>query len=171
MQALGRRYVRHFNEKHGRTGTLWEGRFKANPVQSDHHLFCLYRYIETNPVRAGMVTHPAAYRWSSFGRNGLGAHDSMISDHPLYEALAEDADARRAAYRALFQEELEQGILDEIRAAAQCGRPWGSLEFVSALSRSLSLPLPRKNGRPRKLGEVETRDLFAAEESSAETPL
>ncbi|WP_171090836.1 transposase [Usitatibacter rugosus] len=171
MQALGRRYVRHFNQKHSRTGTLWEGRFKAHPVQSDHHLLCLYRYIETNPVRAGMVGNAAAYRWSSFGRNGLGASDAMLSDHPLYAALAESKDARHAAYRALFQEELDQETLDAIRAAAQCGRPWGSPAFVTALSQSLSLPLARKNGRPKKATDLETKDLFAADQVSAKTLL
>src|SRR5205085_5673922 len=69
MQSLGRQYVSMFNRKHGRTGTLWEGRFKSHRVETDDYLMTLYRYIELNPVRAGMVDDPARYRWSSYAHN------------------------------------------------------------------------------------------------------
>ncbi|WP_332840108.1 transposase [Stenotrophomonas sp. Iso1] len=71
MQSLGRRYVRYINDSYGRTGTLWEGRYKSHLVANDEHLLRCYRYIELNPVRAGMVAHAADYRWSSYGRNAM----------------------------------------------------------------------------------------------------
>ncbi len=150
MQALGRRYVRYFNDKHKRTGTLWEGRFKAHPVQSDDHVLCLYRYIELNPVRAGMVVHPGSYRWSSYARNALGGTDVLLTGHSTYDALAKSGEERQAAYRALSNEELGQETLKAIRSATSSGRPWGSSTFRESLSRDLALPLGGRNGRPRK---------------------
>ena len=84
MQALGRRYVRYINDRYRRTGTLWEGRYNACPVQSDDHLLRCYRYIEPNPVRAGMVATPADYRWSSHAANALGRPDPLLTPHPVF---------------------------------------------------------------------------------------
>lgn len=115
MQCLGRRYVRAFNTWHGRTGTLWEGRYKSGLVDSDHYLLACYRYIEMNSVRAGLVDVPGAYRWSSFHANAAGRHDSLVTAHPTYLALGRDAAATRVAYRKLFDTQLEDGTLEEIR--------------------------------------------------------
>lgn len=102
MQAIGRRYVGCFNARYRRTGTLWEGRFKAALVDSDRYLLTCYRYIELNPVRAGMVLHPGDYRWSSHHSNGRGADEARITPHPCYLALGASPLERQATYRALF---------------------------------------------------------------------
>lgn len=87
MQALGRRFVRYVNDRYHRTGTLWEGRYKACPVDSDHYLLRCYRDIELNPVRAGLAATPDLYRWSSYHANALGEHAPLITAHPAYLAL------------------------------------------------------------------------------------
>ncbi len=90
MQALGRRYVRTVNHLYRRSGTLWEGRFRACGVRAEEYLLACMRYIELNRVRAGMVASPEAYRWSSFRRNGLGAADTLVAEHALSRASMTD---------------------------------------------------------------------------------
>jgi len=115
MQSIGRRYVRCFNERHGRTGTLWEGRFRARLIDSARYLLACYRYIELNPVRAGLANDPAAYRWSSYRTNALGHDHDLIIPHPVYTALGSDATSRAAAYQALFASEIDETIRAAIR--------------------------------------------------------
>jgi putative transposase len=118
MQAIGRWYVPYFNERHGRTGTLWEGRYRSRLIDSERYLLACSRYIELNPVRAGLAAVPGAYRWSSFRGNGEGAPDYLITPHPTYRALGASAAECRAAYRALFTIPLDAGAIDAIRPAA-----------------------------------------------------
>lgn len=99
MQALGRRYVRYVNDRHRRTGTLWQGRFKACVVDSDRYLLACQRYIELNPVRAAMVVDPGDYPWSSYRHHAIGVHDALLRPHAIYEALGSGPAARREAYR------------------------------------------------------------------------
>ncbi len=87
MQSLGRRYVRYINGCYGRTGTLWEGRYRAAPVDTDAYFFDCCYYIERNPVRAGMVARVRDWRWSSYRAHALGSPDPLVSEHPLYRAL------------------------------------------------------------------------------------
>ena len=115
MQHLGRRYVGTFNAWHDRTGTLWEGRYRASVVVSDRYILACYRYIEMNPVRAGLVAEPSAYRWSSYSANADGARDSLIRPHSTYLGLGRDPAAARLAYKKLFADELESTLLDDIR--------------------------------------------------------
>jgi REP-associated tyrosine transposase len=103
MQALGRRYVPYINATYQRTGTLWEGRYRASLVDADRYLLACYRYIELNPVRAGMVQHPTAYPWSSYRWHACGQHDPVITDHTLYLALGSTVQARHTAYQVLCQ--------------------------------------------------------------------
>jgi putative transposase len=102
MQSLGSKYVRYFNKRHGRTGTLWEGRYRSSLIDSERYFLQCSRYIETNPVRAGMVHEPGAYRWSSFRSNAEGEPDVLVRRHPVYLALGRWSSVRREAYRALF---------------------------------------------------------------------
>jgi len=102
MQSMANRYVRYFNAKKKRTGTIWEGRFKSCLVDSEHYLFALYKYIEMNPVRAGMVLDPVDYKWSSYAHNALGKVDSLISEHLLYKALGDDLPIRSKSYQKIF---------------------------------------------------------------------
>lgn len=106
MRSLGASYVRYFNERYRRTGTLWEGRFRSTVVSSERYFFTCSRYIECNPQRAGMTSDPGAYPWSSFQRNALGSFDPLLTEHPLYTALAPDDHSRRDAYQRLFAEAL-----------------------------------------------------------------
>jgi putative transposase len=117
MQSIGRRYVRYVNKKYRRSGTLWEGRFKASLVQSEQYLLTCYRYIELNPVRAGMVDHTGEYRWSSYSANAQGAVDEALCLHDEYRRLGATGGERQAAYRALFRHLLDPGVIVDIRDA------------------------------------------------------
>lgn len=123
MRSLGQRYVQRFNRRHGRSGTLWEGRFRSGLVQSDRYLLACHRYIERNPVRAGMVATPADYPWSSHRSNALGAPSRILSPHPLYEALGATAARRHAAYLRLFNLPTPPGEEEAIRSSVRKGKP------------------------------------------------
>jgi putative transposase len=151
MQSLGRRYVGYVNHTYRRSGTLWEGRFKASPVHAEDYLLKCMRYIELNPVRAGMVEQPGDYRWSSFRRNGTGQVDRLITEHPVYTALAETAEERRNAYSATFHAQLDNAALSEIRSAAQAGTLLSEERFRKELEVVHQLRLSsRPRGRPPK---------------------
>jgi putative transposase len=129
MQSLGRSYVRHFNFIYKRTGSLWEGRYKSCLIQQEDYLLHVSRYIELNPVRAGMVDEPADYFWSSYQINALGKNSDLWTPHPLYVALDKDASQRQGAYRALFAHHIDGKLLEEIRSASNKGMAIGSDRF------------------------------------------
>lgn len=133
MQSLGRSYVRYFNYNYQRTGTLWEGRFKACLVSASDYLLHLYRYIELNPVRAKMVKDPADYAWSSYQCNGVGRKSTVLTPHVLYLELGGNSSARQAQYRSLFTNQVEGVLLEEIRKASNKGLVLGSDRFVERL--------------------------------------
>lgn len=122
MQSLGRRYVRYFNDRYRRTGALWEGRYRAARVDTAPYFFACSRYIELNPLRAGLAADPGKYPWSSFRHNAGAEDDPILMPHPLYAALGAARAARCAAYRALFATELSSNLLATIRVATG-GRP------------------------------------------------
>jgi len=103
MQAQGRKYVQYFNFTYGRTGTLWEGRYKSTLVDADNYLLTVSRYIELNPVRANMVQHPSEYPWSSYRGNALGKPIQLLTPHSIYRQLGKIDKQRQSAYRALFR--------------------------------------------------------------------
>lgn len=153
MQAIGRRYVGGFNARHDRTGTLWEGRFKAALVGSARYVLTCYRYIELNPVRAGMVATPADYRWSSHVHNAVREHDPRVAAHGAYIALGRTADERRSAYRTLFDEALNVADIDALRLHTRQQRVWASDRFrrqVEELTQRAAGVRPR--GRPPSHG-------------------
>lgn len=154
MQAIGRRYVGSFNARYARTGTLWEGRFKSALVDSERYVLACYRYIELNPVRAGMVGHPGDYRWSSHGRNANGLHAPCITPHPAYVALGATDIERLPAYRCLFETALPPSDVDDLRLATRQQKTWGSERFqrqIEALAnRELAI---RQRGRPKATEE------------------
>jgi putative transposase len=123
MRDLGRRYVPYFNRRHGRTGTLWEGRFHSCIVESAHYVLACYRYIELNPVRARMVSHPAGYAWSSYAINSGSRSDNLVSPHTEFAALGADDGKRSVAYRGLFEDEMDEPLLEAIRDATNGGYP------------------------------------------------
>ena len=150
MQGIGRVYVQYFNSRYRRTGTLWEGRYKAAIVDDERYLLTCMRYIELNPVRAGVVASPAGYLWSSHRANACADVDSLIRPHPVYHQLGESAETRQAAYRELFRSSIAQDELCAIRDATQNAWALGGAAFrekIAALNRrGERLPL----GRPRK---------------------
>jgi len=151
MQQVGRRYVRHFNERYERTGTLWEGRFRSCLVGEREYLLNCYRYIEMNPVRAGMVATPAAWRWSSHRCNALAETDTRVTPHPDYLELGETPETRLRAYGCLFSEALQKESTEQLRHATEKSLVYGdpaTLERIETLlGRSLGTGRP---GRPRK---------------------
>ncbi len=151
LQSLGRRYVQHFNYTQKRTGTLWEGRYKATLIDSEPYLLTCYRYIELNPVRAGMVAHQRLYPWSSYRWHAEGKPDNLITDHPLYMALGKTNEVRQAAYRSLFRSQVGETTLTAIRDATNKGWALGDERFaadIAAAHGRRAAPLLR--GRPRK---------------------
>lgn len=151
MQSVGRRYVRYFNHVQHRTGTLWEGRYRATLVEADSYFLACCRYIEMNPVRAGMVAVPGDYPWSSWGAHAQGAESPLLSDHPHYTALGASPAERQAAYRALFAAALEEPVMTAIRDATNKGWALGSDRFREGLAALTERRLaPAKPGRPRK---------------------
>ena len=156
MQYLGRRYVPFVNRRHRRSGTLWEGRYKASLVESEGYLLICHRYIESNPVRAGMGKTPAAYPWSSYARNADGAEDPLITEHALYTALGASAGERRKAYRELFRTVPEKDATRAIRACLQTGTPLGTAGFRERIERTLGVRVGQsRRGRPRRASPAE----------------
>lgn len=121
MKQLNQCYVQRLNRSTGRTGTLWEGRFHSCLVDSAHYALACYRYIELNPVRAGMTAHPGEYRWSSYRGNAQGSPDLLLSAHPAFLALHEAIEQRQTAYRGLFDSTVDQAATDELRKATRGG--------------------------------------------------
>lgn len=151
MQALGRRYVRYVNEKYGRSGTLWEGRFRACGVHAEGYLLACMRYIELNPVRAGLAASADLYRWSSHRRNALGVDNSLLAEHSAYTALGGDEVERQAAYRALFGSGLAEATLAEIRSATNKGHLLAGEDIRRRVEASVGRPLgPAPRGRPAR---------------------
>ena len=154
MQSLGRRYVRYFNDRHGKAGTLWEGRYRATIVDSERYLMECIRYIDLNPVRAGAVADPAAWRWSSYqyhAGHADAAADPMLTDHPLFWSLGNTPFARQAAYRELCAEGMRASEAQKISDATNKGWALGDADFLERIATSASRrtqPLPKK-GRPR----------------------
>jgi len=150
MRDLGQRYVAYFNRRYARTGTLWEGRFRSCLVDSAAYVIACYRYIERNPVRAGMVPSPHAYPWSSYVANSGRAVDPALSPHAEYRALATTDAARAQVYRDLCEEPDDPRFLEAIRDATNAG--YATLigeELKARLAASVARPLERAKPGPR----------------------
>jgi putative transposase len=150
MKHLGQRYVQYVNRVHERSGTLWEGRFRSSLVQRRHYLLRCYRYIELNPVRAGMVQHPRDYRWSSYLANGEGQPSELLEPHGEYLSLGLESNGRCAAYRDLFRTQFDPREVDEIRSTVNGGFALGNEDFKLEMSAALGRRVtPGVSGRPR----------------------
>ncbi len=151
IQMLGRYYVQYFNYTYQRTGTLWEGRYKATLIDSEHYALGCYRYIELNPVRADMVEHPAEYPWSSYRNNALNEKDELVVGHELYKRLGKSTKERCEAYRELFDVEVSQKTIEEIREATNKSWVLGSEYFKEKIEDKINRPMnPRGRGGDRK---------------------
>ena len=162
MQSVGRRYVQYINYTYQRSGTLWEGRYKATLIDSEQSLLTCSRYIELNPVRAGIVAHPGDYPWSSFRAHAHGQTDKLIQDHSLYTALGNTDITRQEAYRDLFKAQIDATTLNLIRESTNkawaMGSDWFRKEIEATLQRR-TRPLPR-GGTRRRNTETETPELI-----------
>lgn len=151
MQMLGRYYVQYYNDTYQRTGTLWEGRYKATLIDSEAYLLTCMRYIELNPVRAGMVAHPSEYPWSSYRSNAVGQANALVLPHLEYLRLGETDEERQAAYRLLFKQRIAESILEEIREATNKAWVLGSDRFKKRIQKQLERRIePSLRGGDRK---------------------
>ncbi|PZO15953.1 MAG: transposase [Burkholderiales bacterium] len=157
MQAVGRRYVRYFNDRHQRTGTLWEGRYKSTLIQTDRYLLACMAYLDLNPVRAGMVADPGQHAWSSH-RHFMGqTNDRRITPHALYWALGNTPFAREAAYTELVRAGLAMDEQKAITQATLQGWALGDADFVDELQKRTPRRITKaRAGRPT--GAVENND-------------
>ena len=166
MQALGRSYVRYFNNRHARTGTLWEGRYRSSLIETERYLLACMVYIDLNPVRAGMVSEPAQFPWSSH-RHYIGQRvDRLLTPHGLIWSLGNTPFAREAAYLELVQAGLSPGQQASLTRSALTGWALGSTAFLGALQQEVPRRLmPGKAGRPRRrpLAEEEPMETQALE--------
>jgi putative transposase len=148
MQSLGRVYVKHFNASNERTGTLLEGRYKAAVIQTDEYLLTCMRYVELNPVRAGMVTAPDDYDWSSYSANAGGSQDDIVEPHLVYRSLGSTKAKRLEAYRAMFDVPVAEAELARIRDATQHAWAMGSESFVQHVTQTCRRATRARPGRP-----------------------
>ncbi len=140
MQSMANRYVRYFNASRQRTGTIWEGRYKSCLIDSENYLFVLYKYIELNPVKAGMVKKVEDYDWSSYRHNALGITDKLITEHRQYKRLGKEKSMRYKNYKAIF-DKLEISEQDEqIAEATLRGVVYGTKSFHAKTARLLARP-------------------------------
>ena len=156
MQAVGRRYVRYFNDRYHRTGTLWDGRYKSTLVQSESYLLICMAYVDLNPVRAGMVAQPADYAWSSHGHYTGQRTDKLITPHPLAWELGNTPFAREAAYASLVQGGLAQRAQTAITDSVLYGWALGDAEFVANLQKKTRRRLVKgQAGRPKNIAKID----------------
>jgi putative transposase len=149
MQAIGRKYVQYINRTYRRSGTLWEGRYKASLIDSDAWLLTCMRYIEMNPVRAGMVNHPSDYRWSGHRANASGTNNPLPRPHELYMTLGNDAAERQFAYSELFRDQLAADQVHEIREMLNQELILGREDFKDRIAQMTQRQVRRgKDGRP-----------------------
>ena len=149
MQAVGRRYVRYFNDRQQRSGTLWEGRYKSTVIQTDRYLLACMAYIDLNPVRAALVDQPQDYPWSSHGHYIGQRVDKLISPHPLIWELGNTPFAREAAYAQFVQSGVSAGQQAALTDSALRGWALGEPDFVADLQKRTARRVAKSTaGRP-----------------------
>lgn len=151
MQGVGRAYVRWFNRRHGRSGTLWEGRYRSTLIEAERHLLACMAYLDLNPVRAGMVAAPADYPWSSHAHLVGLRQDPLVTPHPLYWQLGNTPFAREQAYAELVRAGLTAAQQAELGRAVHSGWALGGVDFVADLQKRTQRRVARATaGRPVK---------------------
>lgn len=151
MQMLGRRYGQSFNRVHGRRGTLWEGRFRAAPVEPEPWVRLALAWLEQAPVAAGLAARPADYPWSSAAHHLGLRRDPLLADHAAYWQLGNTPFEREAAWRAILEQPIEAQQGARLVSAVRRGRPVGSDAFVARLASVVRRPVvPRPRGRPKR---------------------
>jgi len=151
MQSVGRSYVRYFNKRHNRSGTLWEGRYKSSVVDSEAYLLTCMSYIDLNPVRAGVAESAADFNWSSY-KHLIGQKiDKLVTPHALYWGLGNTPFSREAAYAEFVAGGLSASLQKDLTESVLKGKVVGRPEFLKSLQKAIQRPiLPQKAGRPFK---------------------
>jgi len=151
MQSIGRSYVRWINRRYHRSGTLFEGRFRSTVVDANRYLLTCTRYIELNPVRAALVTEPAAFRWSSHRHNVGLESNPMVTEHPVFWQLGNTPFERQGEYRRMFEAPISAGELDAIRRSTNSGFVLGDADFLAEVQAAAPRRAsPARPGRPSK---------------------
>ena len=151
FQSLGRLYVTYINKTHQRSGTLWEGRHKGNVIETQNYFLTCMQYIELNPVRAGMVNHPADYPWSSYLANAKGQSNAILTAHDEYLSLAKGQAERQKNYRRLLESKMNTQLLTDFRESIQSGTALGSNVFIEEIEKTLKRKVGyKRQGRPIK---------------------
>jgi REP-associated tyrosine transposase len=151
LQSLTVAHTWHYHRRRGGWGHVWQGRFKSPVIAADEHLLTVMRYVESNPLRAGMVSDLAAYPWSSYLVHGLGKAAGLVDEAPVWARLAKTEAARQAYWREWLHQPLSAGDLAAIRRSVTSGRPYGGAPWVAATAQRMGIDLcPRPRGRPRK---------------------
>jgi putative transposase len=151
MKLVGQKYVQYINRRHDRFGTLWQGRYRSCLVADARYFLACHRYIELNPVRAGIAAHPIDYEWSSYRSNAVGLASQLIVPHQFYANLSNEKSERERFYRALFTEEMPELMFDDLRTATKGDVALGSFRFADELS-----VLLQRNMRPSAPKETHT---------------
>jgi len=150
MKQVAQKHAQAINRRERRTGSLWSDRFYSSVIQTERHLLNCYRYIEMNPVRAGIVPAPRLYRWSSYRHNAEGIACPIVTPHSLYLELGHDSELRQSAYGALCRQAMDASLLEQFRAAARASRAVGDEEFHRQLGLELGIcTRARRPGRPK----------------------
>ncbi|HEY7424981.1 MAG TPA: transposase [Gemmataceae bacterium] len=153
LQSLTVAHTWRYHRRHGTVGHVWQGRFKSPVVQSDEHALIVLRYLEGNPLRAGMVADLRDYPWSSYPVHGLGRADGLLAELPCWLELDSSAEGRQAYWRSWVHAPLSERELADVRRSVSSGQPFGAPSWVESTSAGLGLQLARRpRGRPRKDG-------------------
>jgi putative transposase len=151
LQSLTVAHTWRYHKRHRTVGHVWQGRFRSPVIQDDEHLLVVLRYIEANPLRAGMVIDLGEYRWSSYLAHGLGRPDPLVSPMPELDALGRSPAERQSRWRRKVHAAQKQEEIDRVRESLRSGKPLGTPEFVETKAQILGLDLnPPRRGRPRK---------------------
>ncbi|MBI4696712.1 MAG: transposase [Gammaproteobacteria bacterium] len=149
LQLVGQRYAQYLNRRYERSGTAWEGRHKGSVVDTDRYLIATLRYVERNPVRAGIVATPAEYAWSSYAHHAGLAPDPLVTEHAVYSGLGRTASERAEHYVAVMGSD-DPRMEDEIRRRLVYSHPLGEADFVTRIGQLLARPIGHlRTGRPR----------------------
>ncbi len=171
MQMIGRYYVQYFNQSYERSGTLWEGRYKATVVDAENYLLSCSRYIELNPVRSGLVSDPSEYPWTSYHANALGKTSYLLTPSEQYASLGEMKEAQQSVYRSLFNVNLSESIIKEIREATNKAWVLGDKNFkekIAGLVNRRTEPKPRGGDRRSSAFKAKRRTSFLDQSVSGE---
>jgi putative transposase len=155
MKRLAGRQTRYFNCQQGRSGTLWEGRYRSSPIQTEGYFLACLRYVELNPVRARIVAKPDDYDWSSYAIRIRGAQSCALNEHPCYTALGQNDDDRRQRYKKFIRSAIPDGEWDLIRESVHRGQLTGNRNFVDEVESIIGQRIEhRRPGNQPKIREA-----------------